>query len=231
MFPLRDNTPRRSTPIMTLLLMAANVGVFLFEISLPREQLESLVRVFGLVPAENAHTVFPFLTSMFLHGGLLHIFSNLWVLWIFGDNVEDRMGSGRFLVFYLLCGFAASGAHMVASPHSEMPVVGASGAIAGVLGAYFVMYPRARLVCVFPIFFYPLFFQIPAFFFILLWFLTQVLSGTVSNVSPEQPDVAWWAHVGGFAAGVVLHRLFIGPAQTRRRMYEDEYGLAGPWRR
>jgi membrane associated rhomboid family serine protease len=244
MFPLRDNTPRNSVPVVTTLLVVINVMVFLFEVSLPPGQLERFVELFGLVPKRFAHPpwavwvgfpadqYWPILTHMFVHGSLLHLFSNLWILWIFGDNVEDRMGHVRFVIFYVLCGLVAGAVHLYTNHDSTLPVVGASGAIAGVLGAYFVLYPRARLVCVLPIFFYPLFFEVPAFVFLILWFLTQLYSGALSSLSGQHVGgVAWWAHVGGFAAGVLLHWFFLARRPAKRRMYADEYGVAGPWAR
>ncbi len=219
------------------LLIAINAAVFLWELSIPRAALEQVVFLFGLVPARwtdpawaasvglPAGGIAPWLTSMFLHGGLLHLAGNMWTLWIFGDNVEDRMGPLRFLVFYLLCGLAASIAHTFSHPDSMLPTVGASGAIAGVMGAYFLVYPLARVVTLIPLFFWPLFVEIPAFFFLLYWLLLQILSGAYGSLSglPEG-GVAWWAHVGGFLAGLVLVKVFLDRRRHRPRPAGDHYG-------
>lgn len=245
MIPIRDNVPRRSVPVVTILIILANAGVFAFELNLGPQRLQNFIYLFGLVPKRYTHpawaqwvgfpvdTYWPFFTSMFLHGGFFHILLNMWTLWIFGDNVEDRMGGLRYVAFYLLCGLIAAGVHVVTNAGSQMPVVGASGAIAGVLGAYFVMYPRARLILLIPIFFYPLFFEIPAFLYLILWFLLQLYSGALSlgAETASRGGVAWWAHIGGFAAGVALHRFFLIGRPPPRRMYADEHGLAGPWSR
>lgn len=241
MFPLRDNVPSLDPPVMVTALVLANVGVFLFELLLPQEGLEALFYTFGIVPARYSHPVWaawfgfsaddywPFLTSMFLHGGFLHIAGNMWTLWIFGDNVEDRMGPWRFLTFYLLCGVGAGLVHWLTNPDSTVPTVGASGAIAGVMGAYFSMFPRSHVVVWFPVLFYPVFLRVLAPTYLFYWLLLQVLSGTLALVGPQQVGgVAWWAHVGGFAAGLLLHPLFT-IKRTRRRLYEDELGAEGAW--
>ena len=228
MFPLRDTIPSRHRPVMTWTLIAVNLLVFLYELTLPEAELESLFHLFGIVPARlsdpswalavgyTSSGPWAFLTSMFLHGGLLHVISNLWTLWIFGDNVEDRMGPFRFLAFYLLCGLASGGVHWLTNVGSQVPTIGASGAIAGVLGAYFVLYPYSRVVTLVPIFFWPFFFELPAFFYLGFWFLSQVLSGSLSFGAVEGGGIAWWAHVGGFLAGIVLFRGFL-----RRRRVRD----------
>lgn len=214
---------------MTIALIVANLGIFMAILSPDIREFEAVIRRFGLVPARDGYSPAHMLTSMFLHGGFFHVFSNLWTLWIFGDNIEDRMGASRFLIFYLVCGMAAAVTHVFVHPESALPVVGASGAIAGVLGAYFVMYPRAQVVCIVPILFYPLFVELPAFIFGLIWFGSQILSATAVGSIPGG-GVAWWAHTGGFVSGVVLHRLFLS-RQPRRQLYSDEFGLMGPWRR
>lgn len=245
MIPIRDTVPSRSTPIVTWGLIACNVLVFLFEIALGPEQLEAFLYLFGIVPARYTHPewasrvgipvgdYWPFITSIFLHGGWLHLIGNMWTLWIFGDNVEDRMGRARFLIFYLITGLAAGLTHWFTNPSSTIPTVGASGAIAGVLGAYFILYPRSRVIAVFPILFLPFFFELPAVTYLLLWFLSQVFSGTLAGLGPEGVGgVAWWAHVGGFLSGVVLHRLFLLPRRSAPLPYErDEYGIEGAWLR
>jgi membrane associated rhomboid family serine protease len=222
------------------LIILANCLVFLFELSTPEHSLVQFFYQYGLVPARYTHPdwalwvglpvddYFPFLTSMFLHGGWLHIIGNMWALWIFGDNVEDRMGPIRFLFFYLLCGLAAGFVQWFTHPHSAIPTVGASGAIAGVMGAYLFMFPRARVIVLLPILFFPFFFELPAVTYLGFWALTQVFSGTLSLASPaDVGGIAWWAHVGGFGAGILLQFLF------RRRAYRhpsrDEYGIENAW--
>jgi membrane associated rhomboid family serine protease len=237
MFPLRDTVPSRSAPVMTWLLIGVNVAAFLYQLVLPPESLEAMVYRFAMVPAEISSTdwsmplgvplhLLPFLTSMFLHGGLLHIVANLWTLWIFGDNVEDRMGPLRFLVFYLLCGLFAGFVHWITNPSSAVPTVGASGAIAGVLGAYLLLYPRARVVTAVPIVFYPIVFELPAVIYLGLWFLLQIWSGFTSMANPtDAGGVAWWAHIGGFVAGMALLAVF-----KRRGSPSRAPGLARPAR-
>src|SRR5713101_8757255 len=178
MLPIRDTVPTRSPPIATRLLVLINALVFLFELTLSPPELEGLFHVFGIVPARFTHPdwavsaglplngYWPFLTSMFLHGGWLHIIGNMWALWIFGDNVEDRMGPLRVATFYVLCGIVAGITHALTNPQSTVPSVGASGAIAGVMGAYFVLYPRARVIVLVPILFLPFFLELPAFLYL-----------------------------------------------------------------
>jgi membrane associated rhomboid family serine protease len=243
MFPIRDTVPSRRPPFVTWTLIAVNGLVFLFEQSLDPQTLDSLFYWFGLVPARYTHPAWairvglplddywPLLTSMFLHGGWLHLVGNMWTLWIFGDNVEERMGPLRFALFYLLTGLVAGLTHGLTNPSSTIPTVGASGAIAGVLGAYFVLFPRARIVAMFPVFFWPFFFELPAATYLVLWYLSQVLTGTLAGMLPARGGgVAWWAHAGGFAAGVLLHRLFLLPRRSApRRLEPDEYGIEGAW--
>jgi len=200
--PLRDVIPSRTTPYVTTTLVALNVLVFLYQFSLG-PALDRFVYSFALIPAQFSwFTVF---TSMFMHGGLLHVGGNMLYLWIFGDNVEDRMGHGRFLAFYLLCGVAAALGQTFTAPDSTVPMVGASGAIAGVMGAYFVLFPHSRIVTLLPFIFIQII-EVPAVFFLGIWFLMQFLSGVGSiAASGSRPvgGVAFWAHIAGFAAGVV----------------------------
>ncbi len=212
---------------MTWTLIAVNLLVFLYELTLPEPVLERLFYAFGVVPASlmapgralevglPSAGLLTFFTSMFLHGGLLHVVSNLWTLWIFGDNVEDRMGPLRFLLFYLASGLAAGIVHLLTNLGSQLPTIGASGAIAGVLAAYMVLYPRSRVVTLVPVFFWPLFFEIPAFFYLAFWFVAQLFSAATAGGAGG--GVAWWAHVGGFLAGLLLLRFFIRPRPTHRR--------------
>lgn len=242
MFPIRDTIPSKSPPITTWLLIFANSIVFFFEVGMPPQQLEGFMYLFGLVPARYMHPEWaaavglsfndysPFLTSMFLHGGWLHIILNMWALWIFGDNVEERMGSIRFLIFYLLCGLSGSVAHLLANPDSTVPAVGASGAIAGVLGAYLVLFPFARLIVLVPILIFPFFFEVPAAFFIGFWALSQLFSGTLSLAyHANVGGVAWWGHIGGFAAGIVLQFFFVKRGNAYRLPSRDEYGIESAW--
>jgi membrane associated rhomboid family serine protease len=155
----------------------------------------------------------------------------MWTLWIFGDNVEDRMGPGRFLAFYLLTGLVAGLTHWFTNLHSTIPTIGASGAVAGVLGAYFVLFPFARIIAVFPILFWPFFFEVPAVTYLFVWFLSQIFGGTLAGLGPQDVGgVAWWAHAGGFAAGALFHRAFLARERRRPRAVQaDEYGLERAW--
>jgi membrane associated rhomboid family serine protease len=205
MIPLRDTVPSSRVPVVNYLLILANVLVFLYEVTLGRH-LEAFIFAHGLVPRD--FTLSTLMTSMFLHGGWLHLVGNMLYLYIFGDNVEDRLGHGRYLAFYLLCGIAAGATQAITSPHSGLPMVGASGAIAGVSGAYLLFFPRARVVTLVPIFIFLQVVEVPAVFFLLLWFLWQLLSGVATlGDRAGVGGVAFWAHVGGFLAGMIL-----GPA-------------------
>jgi membrane associated rhomboid family serine protease len=240
MIPLKDDTPRLSTPLVNFFLIAACVVVFLFEISLgPRSQLE-FIQTFGLIPARlasmlqgvqphvHAHgysvspafAFLPVLTSMFLHGGWLHLIFNMWFLWVFGRNLEDALGHFPYLMFYLTCGLIAGLAQTLLNLNSAVPTVGASGAIAGVMGGYLVLYPRARVLMLVP-FLFVFFLWLPAWVVLSYWFVLQFLSGVgtaLVGMDPRAGGVAFWAHVGGFLAGVLLVRLF--PTRTRRYRYD-----------
>src|SRR5437870_8560233 len=204
MIPLRDVIPSRTTPYMTVSLIVVNALVFLYEFSLG-ERVEQFVLYFGLVPA--AFSFVSLFTSMFLHGGFLHVAGNMLYLWIFGDNVEDRMGHGRFLVFYLLCGIVAALGQVAIDPESTLPTIGASGAIAGVMGAYFVLYPHSRVLTLIPlIFIFTRIVELPAIVLLGFWFLMQLYNaGTVAVTAGTHGGggVAFMAHVAGFLAGVV----------------------------
>jgi hypothetical protein len=230
MIPLRDDIPSRTVPVVNVGLIALNALFFIMELGMG-ERIEGFLFQAAVIPVLYAGpdgslsvvellltSLTPdlgarILLSMFLHGGWVHLLGNMLYLWIFGDNVEDRLGHGRYLLFYLLCGWAASYAHIWAEPASRLPSVGASGAIAGVLGAYMSLYPRARVVAAIPLgFFFPLV-QIPAVLFLGVWFLQQFLSGSLSLAArtAQTGGVAWWAHIGGFAAGLLLVALFQRP--------------------
>ena len=231
MLPLKDTIPSRSFPAVNWLIIAVNLAVFIYETSLGPRQLEGLVGNFGVIPADllsGAPQEFVTLfTSMFLHGGWLHVISNLWALFIFGDNVEDRMGSGRYLVFYLLAGLVGGLTQVFVGPTSTVPAIGASGAIAGVLGAYLVLFPTARVITLIPFFFLPWFVEIPAIIYLAFWGITQFYQGVASLAMPAaQSGVAYWAHVGGFATGLLLVWLFARRPRAFVRRYDDEFA---PW--
>jgi len=214
MIPLRDVIPSRTTPWITFLLIIANALVFTYQFMLPDDRIRAFVYLYGLVPAQFSWmNVF---TSMFMHGGVLHLAGNLLSLWIFGDNVEDRMGHVRFLLFYLLSGGVAAWLQSMATPDSFVPMVGASGAIAGVMGAYLVLFPRSRiLVLVFLLFIIDVV-EIPAVFFLGFWFAMQLLSGVGQIASLSAANVGFWAHVGGFLTG--LGAVFLFRRRERQRV-------------
>ena len=202
MIPLRDTIPSRTFPVVNFTIIAANVLVFFYELSLG-SRFEAFLYSYGLVPRD--FVLASLVTSMFLHGGWLHLLGNMLYLYIFGDNVEDRLGHVRYLVFYLLCGVAAGAAQAWTSPHSGLPMVGASGAIAGVSGAYFLFFPTSRVVTLVPIFIFLQVVEVPAVFFLAIWFIWQFLSGVATlGERSGMGGVAFWAHVGGFLAGMIL---------------------------
>ena len=214
MIPIRDRNPTRGTPFVNIGLIGVNLAAFLYEVSLgPR--VETLFLSYGIVPADVLSAFFgyqyidavvPFFTSMFLHGGWLHLAGNMLYLWIFGDNIEDKLGHGRYLAFYIVCGVVAGGLHVFIDPGSIIPTVGASGAISGVLGAYLLLFPRARVLTVIPIFFFIQLAELPALIVLGFWFIMQFLYGMISlgYETGGMGGVAWWAHIGGFVAGMVI---------------------------
>jgi membrane associated rhomboid family serine protease len=218
MIPLYDTLHSRRFPVVNWLLIALNGLVFLYEISLSPSALDGLTRTWGLVPIQlMAHPALVWMTiftAMFLHGGWFHILSNIWVLFIFGDNIEDRMGGVRYLVFYLLSGVAAGLLESIVLQGSRVPMIGASGAIAGVLGAYLILYPRARIASLVPIIFIFTIIEIPAALFLLFWFVSQLFSGWLNLHGSSASGIAWWAHVGGFIFGMLAVNLF-----AQRRVY------------
>jgi membrane associated rhomboid family serine protease len=216
MIPIRDTIRAETYPVVNSFIIAVNVLFFLVELS-QGPRLNKFIYTYGLVPARYAipqisayfttgQQVVSFITFMFLHGGFFHLLGNMWFLYIFGDNVEDRLGHFRYLVFYLLCGLASGLSHLVINWHSKVPTIGASGAIAGVMGAYFILYPKAKVLTLVPIFFFFQFFELPAFVFLGIWFLFQFLSAAGASV--QAGGIAWWAHVGGFVFGVTFLKLF-----------------------
>jgi len=227
MIPLRDANPSRTTPVVNYLIIASCTLVFVHELMLGKH-LEAFLFQYGLVPARiTRHAIahhfgpgeqlMPFFSSMFLHGGWLHLIGNMWVLYIFGDNIESEMGHGRYLLFYLLCGLIAATIQVITNADSSVPTIGASGAIGGVMGAYFVLYPKARILTLIPVFFFFTLIEVPAYLFLGFWFVLQFFSGTFSLLSraEQYSGIAWWAHVGGFLGGVVL--LYVFKASSRRR--------------
>lgn len=232
MFPLRDENPTETFPWVTLALIAANVAIFLYQLSLGLEGAlqEQFIQTYALIPYEVTSGVnitpgvppyiyLPVLTSMFLHGGFVHIIGNMWYLWIFGNNVEDTLGHYKFLFFYLLAGLGGTVGHILSSPNSQIPSLGASGAISGVLGAYLILFPRARIITLIPIFFFIQIVRLPALFLIGFWFFLQLFSGAASLTSAQSGGVAWFAHIGGFLAGFLL--ILVLPKRKKHR------GLAG----
>jgi hypothetical protein len=216
MIPLHDNNPRHSFPWITLTLIAVNSAIFFYEAFAIEGAREALFASYALVPARTtgffsgeavapSAAIFPFFTSMFLHGGWMHLIGNMWFLWIFGDNVEDRTGRLGYMLLYVASGLAGSVGHVLFSPDSALPTVGASGAISGVMGAYLITFPRARILTLVPIVIFLTTIEIPAFLILLYWLLLQFLSGAASlGADAGQGGVAWFAHVGGFVAGIPL---------------------------
>jgi membrane associated rhomboid family serine protease len=218
MIPLRDVIPSRTFPIFTIAFIVLNSVAFVFEQSLSPTALENFIRTYGVVPARLEGVAV--LTSMFLHGGWLHFLGNMLYLWIFGDNVEDRLGHGRFVVFYLMCGAAAAIAHVWMNPNSTIPTIGASGAIAGVMGAYFVLYPNSRVLALVPLIVIWEIIEVPAILFLGLWFLMQFFQGVGSMAAKagiETGGVAFWAHIAGFVVGMAGVFVLRKPSRTRWR--------------
>jgi membrane associated rhomboid family serine protease len=233
MFPLADTVRSRTFPVVNWLIILTNVLVFaLFELGRSEQELLRLFTAYGLVPvtlfAGEPWALLTLLTSQFLHGGWVHLISNLWALYIFGDNVEDRLGSGRYLFFYLVCGVVAGLVQSYLTAGSRLPLIGASGAIAGVLAAYLLAYPTARVITLIPIFILPWFVEIPAVLYLIIWFVSQLFSGVMAlgQNAAEFGGVAYWAHIGGFAAGLLLALLFAPRPSRRPQWYPDEYQ---PW--
>lgn len=235
MIPIRDTAPCNITPIVSWAIMAICIAVFLLMQLLPVETQRYIVYLYGMVPIRYSDPQWAysfglppdgylsFLTSLFIHGGWVHIIINMLFMWIFADNIEDIMGHYRFLAFYLTCGLLATYVQWHFDPSMAIPVVGASGAIAGVLGAYFFQFPYARVIIMIPILFFPLLFEIPAIAFLGLWVIMQLHKATTAAIfSGATVDVAWWAHLGGFVAGAFLHPLFLKKEQPTDQSNQNE---------
>jgi len=212
MFPLYDTVRSHKFPVINLALIVVNALAFLYQLQIGDSALKGFIFEWGLIPShfvsDPSNSWIYIFSAMFLHGGWFHILSNMWVLFIFGDNVEARLGGFRYLLFYLLSGIAAGLLQTYILPSSDVPMIGASGAIAGVLGAYLVLYPRARVASIVPIFFIFTVIEIPAFVFLLFWFVSQLYSGLFAIQGGGASGIAWWAHVGGFIFGIVMVSLF-----------------------
>lgn len=222
MIPIRDTYRSRNYPIVNMLIIGTNVFLYLVETA-QGEMLERFIFTFGLVPARYtvpeissyftpAQQIIALFSFMFLHGGFLHLAGNMWSLYIFGDNVEDRLGPIRYLLFYLCCGWISGLSHLLTNWQSPVPTIGASGAISGIMGAYLVLYPRSKILTLIPIFIIPYFIEIPAFFFLGIWFFLQFLNAMATP--GDAAGIAWWAHIGGFVFGMVLLKVFSTIPQT-----------------
>ncbi len=220
MFPLKDDVPSYSQPIVNISLIIANVLVFIYELHVPN--FRAFIYNHAFIPAmlfqyhDIFHSLIRMFFSMFLHGGFLHILGNMWFLWIFGDNVEDKLGHTNYLLFYLAGGMVAAVAQGVAAPFSDIPMIGASGAISAVVGAYFVFFPRARILSLVPIFIFITFLWIPAWLFIVFWFFIQYFNGILSISSHYMGGVAWFAHIGGFLFGFLMTKFIINKQRLDR---------------
>lgn len=228
MIPIRDNIRSRRFPIVSIVLIVINIAVFIYELSLNQAQLSNFMFNFGIIPRRVAAlstgqidffgAVIPLISGMFIHGGWLHLLGNMLYLWIFGDNVEDRLGRGKFLLLYLGTGIVGSLAQVWANPQAAEPVIGASGAVAGILGAYFLTYPKAKVLTLVPIFIIISFIEIPAFAFLIIWFILQSLNGFTS-IGATGNMVAWWAHIGGFVTGAIGIKI-LASATKHRILYK-----------
>ncbi len=213
MIPLKDSVRPSRTPYVNLTLIFINFAVFVYGITLTQNELTQLFYLGGIIPRDFitslmqggavAQTITPLITSTFLHGGLLHLLGNMLYLWVFGDNVEDRLGHGGYLLFYLAAGAAGSIAHIISNPQSTIPTIGASGAIAGILGAYLLFFPRARVLTLIPIAFFITTAYVPAPLFLFIWFILQVINVSFTGLTAGAQTVAWWAHIGGFVFGFI----------------------------
>jgi len=222
MIPIRDTIASKNYPIVNHTIIGINIALYLFEMSLGT-YLDRFIYIYGLVPARYSvpqiaayfstfQQFFSLFSFMFLHGGFFHLLGNMWFLYIFGDNIEDRLGPFRYIAFYLLCGISSGLSHLVLNFHSTMPTIGASGAIAGVMGAYLILHPHAKILTLIPIIIIPWFIEIPAFFFLGLWFVIQFLNATGTHGGAG--GIAWWAHIGGFVFGIVFLKILLALPET-----------------
>lgn len=224
MIPLKDTIKSRSVPYVNIAIITVNVLIFIGQLSLNEGQLTEIYYRFGVVPnwiitslqqSADLTAIFPLITATFLHGGWLHIISNMLFLWVFGDNIEDRAGHFQYLIFYLFMGILGNVAQILVNPTSTVPIIGASGAVAGILGAYYLKFPRSRILALIPIFFFFTLMEIRASVFIIFWFILQIFNGVLSLGAVGNP-VAWWAHIGGFIGGFVFIRFFV---KERKMLY------------
>ncbi|MCP5053816.1 MAG: rhomboid family intramembrane serine protease, partial [bacterium] len=217
MIPIRDTIPSLNYPVVNTSIIGINVVIFLLQL-MQGGDMDRFIFLYGLVPARysiphvssyfnTGQQLLSLVSFMFLHGGFIHLLGNMWSLYIFGDNVEDRLGHLRYLLFYLLCGFASGLSHLVLNLQSNVPTIGASGAIAGVMGAYFILHPNAKILTLIPIIFIPWFIEIPAYFFLGFWFILQFINAAGSQGATG--GIAWWAHIGGFIFGILFLKLFL----------------------
>lgn len=215
MIPIRDTIPSRNYPIVNNILIVTNIFFYFVEVG-QGANFNNFIYQYGVVPARYSstyfnsffpHNIFTLFSFMFLHGGFWHLLGNMWSLYIFGDNIEDNIGHFRYLFFYLLCGMFSGLSHVLLNLNSDIPTIGASGAIAGVMGAYFILYPRSKILTLIPILFIPYFIEIPAFFFLGFWLLMQIINAAGSSGS--MAGIAWWAHIGGFIMGIIILRWFV----------------------
>lgn len=226
MIPLRDSVRSSTRPYVTWILIALNIYIFYRQFMLPASALNQVYLSYGVVPADVSYALasgasltpvlLTFLTATFLHGGWVHVLGNMLYLWVFGDNVEDRLGHWRYLLFYLAAGVAGGVAHFISNPFSQVPIIGASGAIAGILGAYLIAFPRSRVLALVPIFIIFTIMEIPAVIFLAIWFVLQLFNGAAS-IGGTANTVVWWAHVGGFVAGMIMIKLL--PARRRENYH------------
>ncbi|MFW5886949.1 MAG: rhomboid family intramembrane serine protease [Bacteroidota bacterium] len=221
MIPLKDNIPSSKFPIINWLLILVNAGIFIFQLSLDSNEVSDFIYRYGLIPGRTnifGNFTGTFITNMFLHGGWIHFLSNMWILYIFGDNVEDRMGRFRYLAFYILAGFLASFTHFILYSDSDIPAIGASGAIAGVMAAYMFLFPGSRVLSLVPIFFFPLIIPIPALIYIGIWFIGQFFNGTYHLLlNSTATGIAFWAHIGGFIAGLLFYKTFLKNRERKNK--------------
>jgi membrane associated rhomboid family serine protease len=232
MIPLRDSTRSNSIPYVNLFLIGLNIAVFVYQLSLNERTAFEFIYNYGVIPTKytsvpiiqtlitNPIYFFPLLSSVFMHGGLLHIIGNMLYLWVFGDNIEDRFGHFRYLIFYLSVVVAGHIAHIASHPSSDIPTIGASGAVAGILGAYFLAFPKAKVLTLVPLFIFFTIIEVPALIFLFLWFVLQLINGLTIFGNEGAQTVAWWAHIGGFIGGALLYNLFKKNPQTNYNRWE-----------